>query len=167
MAMYDSKAVANYFLAKGGDITQMKLHKLIYYAHGWHLALTDKPLINESVEAWEYGPVVPAVYHEFKDLGSKNITRRAREFEFAGDGKFTIRAPAIGSNDERTKKILDRIWEVYGGLTAIQLSQMTHEQDSPWTETRKRNPGMKGVDIPTDLIKQYFKGRLQANKNVR
>ena len=55
---YDAKSIANFFIDRakesGETLTQMKLHKLIYYAHGWHLALTGEPLIDEPVQAWNY-----------------------------------------------------------------------------------------------------------------
>ena len=59
---YTAKAIANYFLKhrkrfkRKGPITQMKLHKLVYFAHGWHLALKGEPLIDETLQAWDYGP---------------------------------------------------------------------------------------------------------------
>ncbi|KJW07325.1 Panacea domain-containing protein [Orientia tsutsugamushi] len=53
--------VASYFLvlvdrAAGDVITQLKLQKLVYFAQGAHLALFDKPLFKEDIEAWENGP---------------------------------------------------------------------------------------------------------------
>ena len=57
---YSAKAVANYFLARakesGETLSPMKLQKLIYFAHGWHLAVFDAPLLDEEVQAWDYGP---------------------------------------------------------------------------------------------------------------
>lgn len=73
---YHAKAVANFFL-KRGHPTQMKLHKLLYYAHGWHLGFTGEPLLDEAIEAWAYGPVVPSIYQELKMLGSAPIDRLA------------------------------------------------------------------------------------------
>ena len=66
-APYSSKAVANSFLdiAEAGnvnDISPMKLQKLVYYAHAWHLAFLGQPLIREEVQAWKFGPVIPDVY---------------------------------------------------------------------------------------------------------
>jgi uncharacterized phage-associated protein len=74
-APYSSKAVANTFLdiAKANnvaDISPMKLQKLIYYAHAWHLAFLGQPLIKEEVQAWKFGPVIPDVYFEFKECGN-------------------------------------------------------------------------------------------------
>ena len=40
---------------------RVKVQKLLYYCHGWHLAFTGNPMFSERVEAWELGPVVPAV----------------------------------------------------------------------------------------------------------
>lgn len=76
--MHNPLAIANYFieLAKNDDnlVSPMKLQKLVYFAHGWCLALADKPLINEKVEAWQYGPVVGSLYREFKKYGNEGIT---------------------------------------------------------------------------------------------
>lgn len=74
-------AVANYFLDKaredGVDLSPMKLQKLIYFAHGWHLAIYGEPLIDESVEAWAWGPVISSIYHDFKKYGRDPITSPA------------------------------------------------------------------------------------------
>ena len=74
-------AIANYFIKKpfedGTELTPMKLLKLVYAAHGWHLDLAGEPLIGERVEPWKYGPVVPSAYDEFKDYGDRNITKLA------------------------------------------------------------------------------------------
>ncbi len=168
-APYSPAAAANFFLKTGLEkdvpLTQMKLHKLLYYAHGWHLALIEKPLLNEMVEAWEYGPVVPSIYHEFKDLGSKPISRLATDLALGerddeGLASFFFHEPSIAATDPFVPALLKRIWEVYGKFSAAQLSRMTHAADSPWTEARKANPGIRGVDIPNDCIRSFFKERL-------
>jgi len=40
-------------------LTPMQVLKLAYIAHGWQLGLHGRPLINEPVEAWKYGPDLP------------------------------------------------------------------------------------------------------------
>src|SRR5690606_17024633 len=77
-AMSSCFAVANYFLsqsnADAGDlISNLKLQKLVYYAQGFSLALLDEPLFEDEIEAWMHGPVVPALYREFKTHGSAGI----------------------------------------------------------------------------------------------
>jgi uncharacterized phage-associated protein len=82
-------AIANYFIELAKFITPMKLQKLVYFAHGWCLALADKPLINEKIEAWQYGPVVSSLYREFKKYGNEGITSPAVEFKHLGDFKYS------------------------------------------------------------------------------
>ena len=161
------KAVANYFLSRRKQrglrpVTQMKLHKLVYFAHGWNLALVDEPLINEMVEAWEYGPVVPTLYHEFKEYGARKITRLATDWNPA-TLKWDI-TPEIDADDEHAPKLLDRIIEVYGSRSAVELSALTHVMDSPWTKTVKQHPRIRHVDIPNKQIQAYFKQKLDRSR---
>ena len=39
--------VAKYILDKKGQLTTMKLQKLLYYTQAWTLAWDDKPLFDE------------------------------------------------------------------------------------------------------------------------
>lgn len=146
-----SEAVANWFINKarecGDSITAMKLQKLIFYAHGWCLALYEDPLVEDQVEAWTYGPVFPHIYHLAKSYGSKPITSLLNEF---------FSEPSIvGAGDPRVP-LLERIWDIYGKYSAIELSEMTHEPGGPWDTTIKENPGRRGTDIPDEVLKVYF-----------
>ena len=162
-APYSAKAVANFFLERRRKkLTQMKLHKLLYYSHGWHLGFRGKPLLDEMVEAWEYGPVVPSIYHEFKRFGSSPITRFAQELN---PDTLELETPRIG-DDSDVIGLLKRVWEVYGKFTAAQLSALTHAKESPWTQTRNKQPGIKGVDIPNDLIEKHFRDRLKKVRHA-
>ena len=51
----------------------MKVLKLVYMAHGFNLAITDDPLINDRVEAWKFGPVIRPLYGKLKQFGSGAI----------------------------------------------------------------------------------------------
>lgn len=79
---YDSRTIANHFIAlaeiEGRTITPMTIQKLVYLAHGWSLGLFDEPLIDDTVEAWEYGPVIPSLYNAFKKYGNNPITQFAK-----------------------------------------------------------------------------------------
>jgi len=47
-------------------IDPLKLHKLLYYAHGYALAFYGKPLFtNDSITRWEKGPALPKLYPFF------------------------------------------------------------------------------------------------------
>jgi uncharacterized phage-associated protein len=159
---YSSKAIANYFLDKddsGRDITQMKLHKLLYFAQGWNLAILDVELFKDEIQAWQYGPVVPSIWYEFQDFGARPITRKAKRYYVERGVQFT---PKVGDLDGDTRQILDRVWGEYGALTAGQLSRMTHESGTPWAKTRERcQQGSFDSEIPIEAIKEYFTAQMQ------
>ena len=145
------------FLSKSKRISPLKLQKLIYFSHGWHLAFEDKPLIDELVQAWQFGPVIESIYHEFKEYGSGNINKFATIYD--PDSKRFVKA-MMESNDTSTKEILNEIWIAYGKRTAIQLSNATHLPGTPWYQTY-RIIGANVID--NDLIKKYFKSKLEES----
>lgn len=159
---YPPSAVANFFLAKSGGITQMKLHKLLYYAQGWYLAVVGKPLLNETITAWKHGPVVPSLYYDLKKFGARPIDRLTRAIDRRTRVAYT---PQIDPDDHLVRGLLERIWSVYGGLSGKQLSQMTHAPDSPWTRVRQTHPDLSGVDIPNDEIRRHFLRRLNQGES--
>jgi uncharacterized phage-associated protein len=54
--------VAEHILAEQGEMSTMKLHKLLYFSQGWAMAWTGKPLFPEDFEAWASGPVCRELY---------------------------------------------------------------------------------------------------------
>ncbi|MEK6748472.1 MAG: type II toxin-antitoxin system antitoxin SocA domain-containing protein [Pseudomonadota bacterium] len=161
---YNAKAIANYFFDVAKEhrqsISPMKMQKLVYFAHGWYLAIKNEPLIDEQVEAWQFGPVIPSLYQEFKSYGKSEITAYATEFTGLSLATLSLETPRIPDTQD-LKDFLNKIWEVYGGLTAIQLSNLTHQCDTPWRKTWGENGVPKGTDINSDEIRAYF--RSQAN----
>ena len=57
----------------GWTLTNLRLQKLLYLAHMFHLGMTDKGLVDGHFEAWELGPVHPKVYREVRKFGSSPI----------------------------------------------------------------------------------------------
>ncbi|MCP4656277.1 MAG: SocA family protein, partial [bacterium] len=58
--------VTAYILQQAGELTAMKLQKLVYYAQAWSLVWDERPLFEERVEAWANGPVVPELYERHR-----------------------------------------------------------------------------------------------------
>jgi uncharacterized phage-associated protein len=159
---YDPKAVANYFLHKGKaenrPIDPMGIQKFVYFAHGWNLALHDRPLIDKPVEAWQYGPVIDDLYKAFKQYGNNPITEFATAWEFApGTMNVQREIPMVNFMDSDSTSLIDRVWDVYKKFSSIQLSNLTHVEGSPWKNARDVGWSV----IPDDLIKEYF--RKQTN----
>lgn len=134
--------VAKYFLSLpdediGDSISNLKLQKLIYYAQGFSLALYNKPLFKERIEAWEHGPVVPALYNRYKSLGATPIPA-AKNTDFS---KF----------NEQTKALLNEVYEEYGQFSAWKLRDMSHEEE-PWGKGSNRASRI----ISNNDLKQFF-----------
>lgn len=169
---YPSAAIANWFLDRASKdnvtLSPMKLQKLIYFAHGWSLAILNAPLIEEHPEAWDYGPVIPSIYHEFKEFGAGAITARATELSTASKegGTFLLNGrfiePSVGADDHNTNALLERVWQVYGKFSPVQLSNMTHAPKGAWHQAYEASKGRKGVDISDDLIKAEFIAKTKA-----
>ena len=138
---YKPKTVAEWFLHRAAaddkTLTQMKLQKLVYMAHGWKLGLFGQPLINEFVEAWQWGPVIRDLYADYVQYGASPIDV----------------ASAPPRLDEQSGKLLEKVWDTYGRYTAAQLSDLTHRKGTPWSLTYQ--PKNKLV-IPNALIKSHY-----------
>ena len=72
---YQAIDIANKLLTRakreenGELMSNLKLQKMLYYEQGFHLAYFDTPLFKDEIEAWMYGPVIPAVYEHFRSSG--------------------------------------------------------------------------------------------------
>ena len=151
------QAVANFFIKKSAEerkpITPMKLLKLVYIAHGWHLGLTQTTLIDESVEAWRYGPVIPSLYRKFKSFGDSPIPESA------------IATNVQLSSPERLEPFLQSVWNIYSKYDGLQLSSMTHAPNTPWYQVWHVEEGKNymGADIPNRLIQQHYMEKAATN----
>jgi uncharacterized phage-associated protein len=148
---YPASLIAFAFVKKGIDeglfVTQMKLQKLVYFAQGAHLAKFHQPLINETFQAWMYGPVIPEIYQDFKNYGSRPIIDTA-EFTPSLSYKPPFRL------DAEAMDTINYTWGVLKDFSAMSLSQWTHRADGPWSKVY--DPQVKSTPIPNDEIQQYF-----------
>lgn len=154
---HSSLAVANEFLkrafAEGKQLTHMHLQKLVYIAHGWHLALHNEPLVDEQFEAWDFGPVAPDLYQALKRYGSRHVTRLVRhgdETPFPDDDGDT----ATARLDASEIAVIDQIWDEFKTFEAFQLSALTHKDRSPWHQYFQK--GLKNQPISNNSIQTYF-----------
>lgn len=164
---YPAKVIANAFLDKaeqeGTCITPMKLQKLIYYAHGWYLAIKEAPLLDEFLEAWDYGPVVSSVYGEFRNIGASGIRTRATQWD-PETSAYVIPKPKVSDTD--LSSLINSIWDSYGQYSAIQLSEMTHYLGAPWHTVKSQYPNMRNVQIPNEVVKSYFQSLLGESQST-
>ena len=168
---YGALAIANYFLERarllGESLDQLKVEELVYLANGEHIATKGEPLIDEQVEAWRYGPVIPSLHHAFHPPGDPPVDVPASYLIPPGLGETSPDAieevvptidTATAPDHDFVRALLDRVWQIYGRYTGIELSNMTHEPGSPWDQVNKKYGGHipKHTDIPVELIRKHF-----------
>ncbi|MCB0826270.1 MAG: DUF4065 domain-containing protein [Armatimonadetes bacterium] len=157
---YPCEAVANWFIKKfQGDqkaITQLQLQKLVYIAHGWHLAssVNTDGIIAEAIFAWKYGPVIPRLWEEFAQFGSRPITDFATD---EVDGHIFV--PDISNHSPQAWEIqlLDYVYDVYGRLTGPQLIELTHKPGTPWHSVTEGGTKISSNKlINNSVIRDYY-----------
>ncbi len=144
MTQVNSTVVANELLglarSENRGLTPLKLVKLVYLCEGWSLALRDKSIIREDVQAWQYGPVIPELYAKIRQFKATPVT----ELECAE-----------GDVSADQKDLIKSVYDAYKHLSGMQLSDLTHQAGTPWSKTWDKQ-NRKRV-IATALIKDHFK----------
>ncbi|MCD0489985.1 DUF4065 domain-containing protein [Pedobacter sp. MC2016-14] len=137
-----NKIIASNDASQGEIISNLKLQKLLYYMQGFFIAVFDRKLFENEIEAWQYGPVVREMYEHFRTFGSGAIT-------------LTEDAEIASLTDEEHQLFKD-VMDEYGQFSAIKLMNMTHEE-LPWKKVFNHTP--QG-EISYDLLKEYFKTQI-------
>lgn len=140
-----AKSVANEFLrlaaAETKPLTNMQLQKLVFLGQGYSLALLDRPAYFNNTHAWQWGPVVPALYKALQKYGSGQVS------EFIATESND---DALGQED---RNVLRGVWNGYKNYSGSQLSEITHRPGSPWSKTwATRRFGV----IPLEDIREYY-----------
>ncbi|HGN0868473.1 TPA: Panacea domain-containing protein [Providencia alcalifaciens] len=155
--MYNPVQIARRFIvlaaSAGHQLTHMQLQKLTYIAHGYSLAILDRPLLNEPVSAWKFGPVIPGMYDTFKQFGNRGIPIDL--------GLVSMNATDI---DSQAESIIEGVYATYGGKDGIALSSLTHQPGTPWSEAYN---GYMSTVIPNDLIKSYYNNLVFEQSNCK
>ena len=119
-------------------VSNLKLQKILYYVQAQFLLNYEKPCFQESIEAWDIGPVVPVAYRKYTKYGGASIFRADKE-----DIGY------ISPED------LAQIWSVVVSCadhTAAELTKITQQQ-TPWKKAY--NPYKANI-IPNESILTFF-----------
>lgn len=153
MPNHHAVSVANEILEtanrKGISVSPMQLQKLLYFCNGWNLEIRGEPLVSDNFRAWQYGPVHPAVYHEFKHYGYHSISELAK-CDFGPE-------PWRANLSVGERQLIDEVVRIYGGLSGPQMSHLTHQHGTPWSEVWNGGIGKNDV-IPSSRIRAEFQG---------
>lgn len=125
-------------------ITNLRLQKLLYFIQAYFLMKSngERVAFNEEVEAWDLGPTVPCIFHQYKRFGSGQIPFNDKSYS------------GIFSDDER--KMIEDVILHFKDKSSIYMMEVTHNQ-KPWKEAYNKQ-NLERV-ITKNSIYEYFVGK--------
>lgn len=121
-------------------LSSLRLQKLLYYAQALSLAIRDRPLFREDIEAWIDGPVVPTVFARFADSADRRIAPSSTFVWLSAEDDEFVRS----------------VWKAYKGYSATAIRKMT-QYEAPW-RLADRGPSNGGAPaiMTHESMKDYF-----------
>jgi uncharacterized phage-associated protein len=117
------------------DLPTKKLHKLLYYCQGHHLAATGEALFSDTISAWDMGPVVGSLWYTEKDRGPSSPTTELTESQLNTVGYVLSR---------------------YGKLTGQDLERLAHAE-MPWRRANQSRLPHQSSRIEQDWLLDQFR----------
>jgi uncharacterized phage-associated protein len=112
-----------------------KLHKLLYYCQGHHVAIFDQPLFADSISAWDMGPVVGRLWFEEKQ---------------------GIEPQSSADLDEAEMNTIGYVVSRYGGLSGRDLEILSHNEE-PWQRANRGRKPSESSLIRLEWISEWFR----------
>lgn len=121
-------------------VGEVKLHKLLYYVQGYHLAWERGPAFTEDIEAWELGPVVAQLWRN----------RKHRIFD-----KFGRPSRSNGTLPESVRDITANVISRFGKMSGTDLIKATHAED-PWCQVTDEGQNVDNQEISHQSLIDFF-----------
>ena len=107
-------------------VSPMKLQKLMYFVSCEYVKATGKDLLSENFGVWQYGPVLPSLYDEFKSFHDQPITKYATDADGVPYAINEDTAPHLTAS-------ITRVWNAFKGM---------EESHCPKSPTETAPPGL-------------------------
>ena len=136
MNRYSALAVAKFILSLQ-PMTNLRLQKTLYFIQVAFLLTREQGIFRDEIEAWEYGPVVPSVYSEYK-YTSKRILTYNREQELEMINTFrnlgiqsgnVIEEVDMLERDNESVRLINEMINRLKGFSDWQLVEKSHTYD--------------------------------------
>lgn len=139
---------------------KLKLHKMCYYANGFALGLTGRPLFKEPIYAYTHGPFLG----EAVEVVYPNCKENNPHYNLEWKGEDNLSSYPY-NEDEFTK--IKTVYELKKELTGTDLKKASHTE-KPWVETYKSDqlPG-SSIAISENLIKDFFSEPQQMSSYLK
>lgn len=148
--MHEPKLAAKTMLLEAGHfgiaLTNLKLQKLLYLAHGLMLARHAEPLVNEPFKAWKYGPVLESLYHRLKVFGPDAIS---------ANDPFIKPWLGLPQDARLARQAIVDVLVQFGRMSSGNLVNLSHAPQGPWEVVY--TAANASSEISDASIEQYFK----------
>lgn len=139
--MYKAMDVAHYIIKREWDedrpVSNLRLQKLLYFIQGYFYACGENGCFEDEIEAWDFGPVVPNVYREYKVYGSCIIIDVPKNY--------------VCNISNGHKGIIDAVLDFCATKRNSELVEISKNQ-TPWMIANKYY--MR--EITPNMMKRYF-----------
>lgn len=98
-----------------GDVSNMKLQKLLWFAQKTCFDLSGRPLFEDDFQAWQYGPVVPSVYSTYAVFGRNHIS-----------DNYLNEIEDISDFDDHVLNLTIETYKIYSAIGLMKLSHKDH-----------------------------------------
>lgn len=155
---YNALDIARYVIKYSNDqdygVSNLKLQKILYFIQAYFLIQTNHPCFKESIEAWDFGPVVPDAYKQYKAYGGTDIPTMESYISFDGDDIWKSKRVRFNKicikNEDKT--LINKVVDKFSEYSATDLVTLTQHQ-APWVDAFSLG---KNNEISLDAIKDYF-----------
>ncbi|WP_372174433.1 Panacea domain-containing protein [Xanthomonas axonopodis] len=136
--------VAKYVLEQAGEMSTMKLQKLVYYSQAWSLVWDGDVMFDDPIQAWANGPVSPRLFAAHRGM------YRVSASDIDGDS---------GALTKDQRETVQAVLSTYGDKSPAWLSELTHKED-PWRDARKGVPDGAQCQQPItpEAMLNYYDG---------
>ena len=160
------QAIAYFSKASVPDLTKLKAAKLLYFADKQHLLEYGRPIIGDVYWCMDWGPVPSFALNEMNEAidrkevpltGNSDASLFMRVLNvkkfFYVHPRFEVKDGAYDPSvfSESELKALRYVTNVYGGRSARELVDLTHEEPT-WTIANKGRPAGSRAPITYDLF---------------
>lgn len=157
LGLIDSVLLAEYILMRLGRMSHLKLQKLIYYIQAYHLAYFERPIVEDSFEAWVHGPVSRKLFSTLRD---QSLLHSEIGYEPV-DGTTAPDEQVKALVTDEQFDLLNEVLGEFGTWTGPQLENLTHSED-PWIAARKGYSQADRCEVQIDpaIMMAYYKTQL-------
>lgn len=109
-------------------------------SHLFHLGICGEPLVSESFEAWNLGPVLPSVYHRLKIFGDNPI-------------RDIFHINTHPENEKKSLEVIEQVYEKLGKQDGYKLVKITHKEGGGWALNYE--PRLNRTIPHRDVLEEY------------